>query len=149
MRKIFMRVMMFFCVLVFSGCHLVSRENRACYKDQCYKIELAITMEQKAKGLQNRDSLEKDRGMLFLMDNSITQKFWMKETLIPLDMIWMDDLGKILYIEQAAVSCEKDPCPTYGPDFPAGYVLELNAGEAARLDMHRGDRIVLDLKNVK
>ncbi|MCC6758558.1 MAG: DUF192 domain-containing protein [Candidatus Omnitrophica bacterium] len=135
--------------VLLSGCHIGPRENRACYKEQCYKLELAMTEEQKARGLQHRDQLGKDQGMLFFMKPDVAPKFWMRETLIPLDMIWMDDMGKISYIEHAAVPCEKDPCPTYGPNFPAGYVLEINGGEASRLDMHLGERIVLELKNVK
>jgi uncharacterized membrane protein (UPF0127 family) len=135
--------------VILTGCRVGHKENRACYKAQCYTLELAVTVEQKAKGLQQRDQLGQDQGMLFFMNNQAAQKFWMKETLIPLDMIWLDDFGTIAYIEHAAVPCEKDPCATYGPNFPASYVLEINSGEAARLDMHLGERIVLNLNNVK
>jgi len=137
------------CVFVFTGCKLGAKENRACYKEQCYKLELAMTQEQKSKGLQHRDQLDKKRGMLFFMNNKGSPKFWMKETFIPLDIIWLDDLGTITYIEHSAFPCEKDPCPMYGPNFPAGYVLEINSGEASRLDMRLGERIVLQLGNVR
>lgn len=128
-------------VLMFSGCSQRAKENRACFKDNCYVVDLAISDEEKEKGLQNRDHLAKDRGMLFALAGNAPQKFWMKKTLIPLDILWLDYTGQIIFIEHAAVPCEKDPCPVYGPSVPASYVLEINAGDAARLDMRVGDRI--------
>lgn len=142
----------FFCILtclsVLAGCHSRPNENTVCYKKECYSVELAISDEEKMRGLQHRDRLAENHGMLFALDGRSPQKFWMKETLIPLDMIWMDYDGRIIYLEHDAVPCEKDPCPVYGPDVPASFVLELNAGEAARLDMRKGERINLDLKKI-
>ena len=135
-------------VLIFSGCNQHAKENKACFKGNCYVVELAISDEERMKGLQNRDVLEKNKGMLFALVGNVPEKFWMKKTLIPLDILWLDYAGQIIFIEHAAVPCEKDPCPVYGPAVPASYVLEINAGEAARLDMRVGDRITLELKNV-
>lgn len=132
-----------------GGCRARAKENRACYDKQCYMIELAISEQQKTKGLQEREHLDKNAGMLFALDGRTVRKFWMKDTLIPLDMLWLDYTGKIIYIEHAAVACEKDPCPTYGPDVPASYVLEINAGQSAQRDMRVGERITLVLQNVK
>lgn len=137
------------CVYFFIGCHAQAKENKACYKNTCYFVELALSDEEKLKGLQHRDQLDKDRGMLFVLDGRTPQNFWMKETLISLDMLWLDYDGKVLYIEHAAVPCEQDPCPVYGPGVAASYVLEINAGQAAQLDIRVGDRTTLDLKNVK
>lgn len=137
-------------VFVFAGgCRARAKENHACYKNHCYVVELAISEEQRIQGLQERDHLDKNSGMLFALDEQTPRKFWMKDTWIPLDMVWLDYMGKIIYIEHAAVPCEKDPCPTYGPNVPASYVLEINAGQAAQQDMRVGERITLVLRNVK
>ncbi len=136
----------FFCVWFISGCNAQAKENKACYKNHCYVVELAISDEEKMRGLQNRDHLDKDKGMLFALSGKASQKFWMKETLIPLDMLWLDFDGKIIYIEHAAAPCEKDPCPSYGPNQSAFYVLEINATQAAAHDMRVGERISLELK---
>ncbi len=134
------------CLVVLTGCNAQAKENKACYKRTCYVVELAISDEQKIKGLQKRDYLDKDRGMLFVLSGNAPQKFWMKETLIPLDMLWLDFDGKIIHIEHAAAPCEKDPCPSYGPNQSAFYVLEINATQAAAQDMRVGERISLELK---
>ncbi|MCB9757388.1 MAG: DUF192 domain-containing protein [Candidatus Omnitrophica bacterium] len=145
----FVSVFLLFSILLFSsGCRSREKENLACYKKQCYVIELAISEKERLKGLQEREYLDKNAGMLFALDGRTVRKFWMKDTLIPLDMLWLDYTGQILYIEHAAVPCEKDPCPTYGPDVPASYVLEISAGQAAQKDMRVGERITLVLKNV-
>lgn len=137
-------------IFVYSGgCRSGEKENQACYKNQCYVVELAIFEDKRIKGLQERDHLDKNNGMLFALDGRAPHKFWMKDTWIALDMLWLDYTGKIIYIEHAAVPCEKDPCPTYGPNVPASYVLEINAGQAAQRDMQVGERITLVLKNVK
>ncbi len=129
------------CVCFFTGCQAHAKENKACFKKTCYVVELAISDEEKMRGLQKREHLDKNKGMLFALSGNGPQKFWMKDTLIPLDMLWLDYTGQIIYIEHDAVTCEKDPCPVYGPDVPAAYVLEVNAGEAGRHGMHIGDRI--------
>lgn len=139
----------FFCACFLGGCHAPVKQNKACFKNTCYVVELAISEEQKTKGLQKRETLDKDKGMLFVFDGHSSQKFWMKDTLIPLDMLWLDYDGKIIYIEHAVSPCEKDPCPVFGPNARASYVLEINAAQAAQHDMRVGDRVSLELKNVE
>ena len=148
MKNLKLSYLVLAAVVVMAGCGAGQSSNRACYKAQCYKLEIAMSEKQKSQGLQHRDHLDKDTGMLFFMRGVKTPKFWMKETLIPLDIIWLDEEGKIFYIEHAAVPCEKDPCPTYGPNASAAYVLEVNSGEASRLDMRLGERIDLQLNDV-
>lgn len=133
-------------VNLFTGCNAQAKENKACFKNTCYVVELAISDEEKMKGLQNRDHLDKDKGMLFVLKGDVPQKFWMKKTLVTLDILWLDYDGKIIYIEHAAVPCEQDPCPTYGPAQAAFYALEINGGQAAAQDMRVGDRILIELK---
>ena len=77
-----------------------------------------------------RESLPAKSGMLFLFPDGEVHKFWMKNTMIPLDMIWMDSGGKVLFVSANTPPCKADPCPTYGPDAPASSVLEIAGGKA-------------------
>jgi uncharacterized membrane protein (UPF0127 family) len=97
-----------------------------------YRLELARTPEEQAQGLMFRESLPGRTGMLFLFDTAEPHHFWMKNTMIPLDMIWMDEAGRVLFVSANTPPCKADPCPTYGPDGPASQVLEIAGGMAAR-----------------
>ncbi len=96
-------------------------------------------MPERTRGLQHRESLSPQSGMLFVFERSWPYTFWMKDTLIPLDMIWMDYTRKIVHIEHDVPPCKADPCPHYGSRNKALYVLELNAGEARQFDLNIGD----------
>ena len=80
------------------------------------------------------------QGMLFVFPQPRPERFWMKNCLIPLDMVFMDDAGTIRYVADHAPICTADPCPTYGPDENTAvrFVLELAAGEAARHGLKPG-----------
>ena len=95
-----------------------------------YRLELALTPEDQAQGLMFRENLPDRTGMLFVFPEAAPHHFWMKNTMIPLDMIWMDEAGKVLFISAGTPPCKADPCPTYGPDGPARTVLEIAGGMA-------------------
>jgi uncharacterized membrane protein (UPF0127 family) len=97
-----------------------------------YRLELALTPEDQAQGLMYRESLPERTGMLFVFPDYAPHGFWMKNTMIPLDMIWMDESGRVVYISANTPPCRADPCPTYGPEGPARMVLEIAGGMAAR-----------------
>jgi uncharacterized membrane protein (UPF0127 family) len=97
-----------------------------------YAIELALTPEQQEQGLMFRESLPEKTGMLFQFAETAPHHFWMKNTMIPLDMIWMDEAGTVVFISADTPPCKADPCATYGPDFPAKSVLEIAGGKAAK-----------------
>lgn len=106
-----------------------------------YRLELALTPEQQALGLMYRESLPDRAGMLFVFDAAEPHHFWMKNTMIPLDMIWMDESGKVLFISANTPPCKADPCATYGPDGPARQVLEIAGGLAAKENITVGSRL--------
>ncbi len=112
---------------------------RVCFNSQCVEVELAVTNEQLRQGLQHRKSLGKNNGMLFVFERPVKADFWMKHTLIPLDMIWMDTDKKVIYIQKNAQPCVQDVCPTYGPDQDALFVLEVNAGYTDQHQILIGD----------
>lgn len=94
-------------------------------------LELALTDQEKANGLMFRDKLAADRGMLFLFDRDDTYAFWMKNTLIPLDIVWFDAAGRVVDVRPGADPCHAEPCPKYPNRQPARAVLLVNAGFAA------------------
>lgn len=93
----------------------------------------------------NRTYLDEDAGMLFVFSQIGSRQFWMKDTLIPLDMIWLDGKGEIVYIASDVPPCDLgDACPGYGPNEKiARYVLELNAGQAMQYGLQTGDLLSL------
>ncbi|MBD1846066.1 DUF192 domain-containing protein [Cyanobacteria bacterium FACHB-63] len=111
--------------------------------DQVIKLEVARTPDEQATGLMYRTSLADDRGMLFPFNPPRPAQFWMKNTLIPLDMLFLRN-GIIRSIAANVPPCQANPCPTYGsPTEEIDQVIELRAGRAAELDLKAGDRITI------
>lgn len=95
-------------------------------------LELAVSEEERAQGLMFRDELPPDHGMLFLFGREDYFPFWMKNTFIALDIVWLSAGGDVVYVHRNAVPCRDDPCPSYVPSRRASAVLELAAGQADR-----------------
>lgn len=91
-----------------------------------------------------RKSLGPTEGMLFVFDFVDFYPFWMKSTLIPLDMIWISPEQRIVYIAERVPPCKQDPCPSYSPMQKALYVLELAAGSAGKHHLKIGDAIKIE-----
>jgi uncharacterized protein len=104
-----------------------------------FTIELALTPAQQAQGLMFRREMAPDAGMLFVFPDSREQTFWMKNTYLPLDMIFIKPDGTILSIAERAVPLTETPVPSHGN---ARAVLEVNGGTAARLGIKPGDKLV-------
>ena len=107
------------------------------------QAEVANTMKKRAEGLMYREYLPKDRGMLFTFDQAQAWTFWMKNTRIPLDIIWMNEKKQIIHIARNVPTCTRtdDGCPQYRPNDLAMYVLELGGGEAERLKLENGSKL--------
>jgi len=106
------------------------------------RLELAQTQEEIAQGLMFRPSLEPDRGMLFLFEAERVPSFWMKNTMIALDLLFLDGQGTIVDLVENAQPCAIEPCPQYIPSRAVSAVLEASAGTVARHGLAVGDRIV-------
>lgn len=120
--------------------------NKICMNNHCFHIEIAQTQEQREKGLMYRDSLKSNKGMLFIFTNEDYHSFWMKNTKIPLDIIWISSDLKVVHIEQNVLPCLSDPCLSYDSPKPALYVLEINAGETEKCNIKLNDPV--DLTNI-
>ncbi|MEO5629288.1 MAG: DUF192 domain-containing protein [Thermomonas sp.] len=104
-----------------------------------YAIEIADDDAERARGLMFRDAMIEDHGMLFIHDRQEPQAYWMKNTKIPLDILYFDNGRKLVGQQRDVPPCSLgDACPSYPSNAPARYVLELNAGEAARLKLEDG-----------
>jgi hypothetical protein len=114
-------------------------------KNQTYQFEIAKTMSQKSLGLGNRDNLCQNCGMIFVYQNEGILPFWMKNTHIPLDIIWLDKNGKIVDIKTAQPEPNTPDLKLtiYQNPIPAQYVLEINAKETEKLKLGIGDTIKL------
>ena len=100
--------------------------ERLVLKGEAYELEIARSLQQRLHGLMYREQLDKRQGMLFIYPQSGNHRIWMKNTLIPLTVIWIDDIGTIIGIKKL-FPCNADPCPSYGVSKPSRYILELNA----------------------
>jgi len=104
--------------------------NQVCFGKNCFSVELAKTTAEQEKGLMDRTELDKNKGMLFIFNTEGVYSFWMKSTLIPLDMIWIGANKKVVFIARNVQPCKTLICPTINPLVNAKYVLEINAGLA-------------------
>jgi uncharacterized membrane protein (UPF0127 family) len=132
------------CIVLLSGCASAG----APWVDLAgkrYSVEVATTDAQRERGLMFRDSLPADHGMLFIHDREEPQAYWMKNTHIPLDILYFDNARKLVSQQRDVPPCTLgDACPPYPSIAPARYVLELNAGQAARLQLHDGAELRID-----
>lgn len=109
-----------------------------------YRVEVADDDAERARGLMFRDELPAGRGMLFIHEREEPQAYWMKNTRIPLDILYFDASLRLVAQQRGVPPCSAgDRCPPYPSRAPALYVLELNAGEARRLGLEDGAELRL------
>jgi uncharacterized membrane protein (UPF0127 family) len=126
-------------------------EAQTTLKGKTIQLEVARTVEQQATGLMFRTELAEDRGMIFLFNPPTPINFWMKNTLIPLDMVFTHS-GKVVYLQRNAPPCKTLDCPVYGagPQQLVDQVIELQAGTIDRLKLNVADPITVEFsKTVK
>ena len=122
-----------------SACTVHAAGTTVELKGHKFDVEIADTPETRARGLMFRDSMAADHGMLFLFDRPDPQAFWMKNTHIPLDILYFDENYKLVSMQERVPPCRSDPCSVYPSTGPAKYVLELNSGTAEKLGVKAGD----------
>jgi uncharacterized protein len=110
---------------------------------RCIELEVADTPRRQALGLQLRPPLPPLRGMWFPYQPPAVARFWMHRTPAALDMLFVRD-GRVLAIEADVQPCMRLPCPSYGPDQPVEGVLEIGAGEAARLGITAATPVTIE-----
>ncbi len=110
-------------------------------KGERFYVEIADDDASRQMGLMFRDELADNRGMLFIFPREAPRAFWMRNTRIPLDIIYLDAELQVVHIVANARPCHTSRCPSYPSRFPAQYVLEINAGLSEQLGLQRGDAL--------
>ena len=130
-------------LLLVSGC-ATGQDSWVEIGGKRYAVEVADDNEERARGLMFRDELPADRGMLFVHDREEPLAYWMKNTKIPLDILYFDTQRRLVAQQRDVPPCTLgDGCPPYPSQAPARYVLELNAGQAEQLKLQVGDELRL------
>jgi uncharacterized membrane protein (UPF0127 family) len=132
--------------VVFLGSY-TKKQNKACFRNYCFEIELAITPAEMSRGLMFREKLDYNKGMLFVFGEEGKYRFWMKNTLIPLDIIWINKNGEVVFVSENALPCKDSFCPSIEPTQDAKYVLEVNGGTVGKIGLGRGDKMNIDIKS--
>ena len=121
----------------------------ACIGNDCFNVQIADTDKERLEGLMNITYLDKDEGMLFVFDEEGYYGFWMKDTIISLDMIWINKNLEIVNIVENAEPClqytELEECPIYYPNQESLYVLEVKGGGVDRLGIKEGDEVDIEI----
>jgi len=125
---------------VFSGCDTF-KARKVRIGNTCVTAQVADTPTARQKGLMFIKSMPENRGMLFVFEKDGYYGFWMKNTLFPLDIIWIDSRKKIVAIYQNALPC-KDVCRTVAPEEQCRYALEVNAGFSVKYHLQPGDTVL-------
>ena len=109
--------------------------------ERSFSIEIADDPGERERGLMFRDEMAAGHGMIFVHDSEETQSYWMKNTKIPLDIIYFDHARKLVSVAHAPPCSLGDGCPPFPSDGPALYVLELNGGAAEEMGLKAGDEL--------
>lgn len=141
---------MFFLLFAVAACAQAKQPDRAATSPSItlhgtrIRVELATDVASREHGLMGHAQLAPDHGMLFVFPDSQPRWSWMKDTLIPLDILYFDDHRKLVSMQLDVPPCKTEPCATYPSDAPARYVLELAAGEARHAGARVGDVLAID-----
>lgn len=139
----FIRCLLPVLLLLLSGCASAG-DSWVEVAGERFQVEVANDDAARARGLMFRDELAAGTGMLFIHDREEPQAYWMKNTRIPLDILYFDNDRKLVAQQRDVPPCSAgNACPSYPSKRPARYVLELNAGEAARLKLENGAELHL------
>lgn len=123
-------------LILISAC-----SNVVVLKDFEVKVKIADSQGEREKGLMNVEYLPEDEGMLFLFENNDYGGFWMKDTLIPLDIIFINERDVVVDIIEAE-PCTSEPCEIYSPSEKTLKVLEVNKGLSRKIGLKAGDKVI-------
>jgi uncharacterized protein len=128
-------------IFISGICLCASLFGRIKIHEHIFTVEMAITPEERSKGLGYRDNMPQDYGMLFVFRQKAMHSFWMKEMRFPLDFIWIDG-NRIVDITRGVPVAAGDTIPVYYPRVPVNKVLELNSGAVKNLGISAGDTLI-------
>jgi len=126
-------------VLVTTGAACAPQPPWVKLGGEYFTVEIADDFQEMQLGLMFRDSMAQDHGMIFIYTDEAPRSFWMKNTRIPLDILFFNTQLQLVDWHADVPPCKTPQCPSYPSQEPAHYVLELNAGKAAELGVKKGD----------
>jgi len=140
MRNFLTAALLINLAFITTGCAQTRDGTWAEVGGQRFRIDVADTDELRERGLMFRREMAADQGMLFIHDDMAPIAYWMKNTYIPLDILYFDDKMKLVSAQLNVPPCgEQAQCPVYPSAGPAKYVLEINAGLAEQLKLKVGN----------
>jgi len=140
MKKLFLAAVVFSVVL--AGCVSNSLEKITAPDGSVLHCEVAGTPQEREIGLMNRSALCVDCCMLFVFEESGKHSFWMKGTLIPLDIVFLDENFSVVDVKENFLPCRQKPCESYATKASAKYAVEVNAGQAKKRRIAEGTEIL-------
>ena len=125
--------------------HSLQKKPRICNQsNNCILLELARTKRELSLGLMFREKLDENAGMLFDYGSPKYVNIWMLNTLIPLDIIFINN-GIILKIIEGAQPCTAEPCKLYNSEYPVSKILEINSGKSKKMNLKIGQKLFLEI----
>lgn len=124
-----------------SRAEAIAEHRAVCIRGVCFDAEIAVTAAERSQGLMFRETLAKTSGMLFVFPEEAVHRFWMKNTRIELDIVFIGADLKVVSIARRAQPCRKDPCDLYGPEGKVAYALEIAGGLAEANGFRTGDLV--------
>ena len=148
-EKIIMYFVFLLCILlIFVWIYFIICNSRhyVCFENKCFQVEIAATDESRQQWLMYRESLDENKWMIFVFQNEWILSFWMKNTLIPLDMIWIKNIDWEYRVVDIMVAepCVTEKCDIYTPAWKAWFVLEINSWLTEKFDIKVWDLVYLD-----
>jgi hypothetical protein len=128
------------CIILYAPTNGQAEQLDVCFKNHCFNTELAVSPQERKRGLMFRKYLPPRNGMLFVFEEELPHGFYMKNTFIALDIIWLNSKKEVVFIKKNFQPCETDPCPVICPNANAKYVLELNAGMIDNMGLKPDDK---------
>lgn len=122
----------------------MKRNGTVCFEYSCIEVEIPMTQKEREVGLMNRAYLHEDSGMIFIFDSYCINRIWMKNMLIPLDIIWLNHNGTIIQIDKNVMPCGEN-CRSFGPESCSKYAIEVNGLYTDRHNINTGDKVKLIL----
>lgn len=123
-------------------------DGNVCIKDNCFNINIVSTDKERIKGLSEQETLANNNGMLFVFDSEGNQSMWMKDMKFSLDLLWINNENKIVFLAYNQQPCDNNNyCPSITNDVPARYVLEINGGLIDKLGIKSGDYAQIKVRN--
>ncbi len=136
-KLIFLSVLFLTTIFAISYFQNKNTSPKVCFEDDCFYVEIADEVNERSQGLMFRENMDENKGMLFIFESEGIYPFWMKNTILPLDIIWLNSEKEIVFIKENSEPYNTIPI---NPESSALYVLELNAGTAEKIEIGVGSK---------